>query len=329
MKNVKLMELPCNEVSLLIGTDLVPAFAPFESYSHDLSSPSVLNTPFGQTIMGPTGSSISRSAWSALASVKEEASGDTFRLKVPPKSGGGGVTRKKQKVKNRHPKVTQVKMSPLPTPEDVTVGAPKEEIPHVQESSASRKIFRIFGSILSILGILFMVLLVNHLIMAMLLPVSPLPSTVQGHDHFKFIHAGQQLAYEQAAPANIGQDQEMAFLPSYLKVIKQNSSAQQDFVSRSIAGIRHGDVEDQWFQDTAVIEWHPLSQYSADDYGCHMRSPACQSPVMVVHGGPFEVPGAPLSKIKLRHFEVSRLSIGHFRDMCKIVSHTSEGGGVD
>ena len=47
MKNVKLIELPCNEVSLLIGTDLAPPFAPFESYSHShqLSSTLLLVKP--------------------------------------------------------------------------------------------------------------------------------------------------------------------------------------------------------------------------------------------------------------------------------------------
>ena len=180
--------------------------------------------------------------------------------------------------------------------------------------------------------------------MTMLLPVSPLPITVKGHDpHFKFIYEGQQLAYEQAAPANI--DQEVVLPPSCSKVTKQNNSAQQDiFAQDSIAGIRHGDVEDQWFQDTAVIKWHPLSQYSADDYGCHTHSPACQSPVMAFRDGSFEVSrarrstnklrqfedsSAPLSKIKMRHSEDSRLSIGHFRDMCKIISLMPEGGGVD
>ena len=100
----------------------------------------------------------------------------------------------------------------------------------------------------------------------------------------------------------------------------------------------------QCFQDTAVIEWHPLSQYSADDYGCHTRSPACQSPAMVFRGGSFEASraplstnklrqsedsSAPLSKIKMRHSEDSCLTIGPFRDTCKIVSLMLDGGGVD
>ena len=163
------------------------------------------------------------------------------------------------------------------------------------------------------------------------LPVSLLPSTVEGHDHrFKFIQDGhQQFGYEKISPANIGRDHELALQPSCLKNTEQNNSAQQDFVNRTIAGIRHGDVEDQWFQDTAVIEWHPLSQYSADDYGCHTRSPACQSPVMVFRGGQSEDTVAPLSKMELRHSEDPCLPIGHFRDMRKIISLMLEGGGVN
>ena len=202
-----------------------------------------------------------------------------------------GATPKKHKVKNHHSKVTQDKLSPLPAPEDGTVGALNNvETPQVQGSSAMWKIFRIFGSVLSILSILLLVLLVNHLTMAMLLPVSPLPSTVEGHNcHFKFIQDGhQQFGHGKISPANFGQvqglhhsmDQEVALPPSCFKNTGQNNSAPQDFVNRTIAGIRHGDVEVQWFQGpvqaaiAAVIKWHPLSQYSADDFGCHMHSPA-------------------------------------------------------
>ena len=129
-------------------------------------------------------------------------------------------------------------------------------------------------------------------------------------------------------------DQEVALPPSCFKSTGQNNSAPQDFVNCTIAGIRHSDVEVQWFQDpvqaavAAVIKWHPLSQYSADDSGCHMYSPACcGSPVMAFRGGQSKVPVAPLCKIELRHSEDHRLSIGHFRDMCKIVSLMPDDGG--
>ena len=93
-------------------------------------------------------------------------------------------------------------------------------------------------------------------------------------------------------------------------------------------------MEVQWFQDpvqaafAAVIKWHPLSQYSADDSGCHMHSPAyCGSPVMALRRGQSKVPVVPLSKIELCHSEDPRLSIGHFRDMCEIVSLRPDDGG--
>ena len=218
------------------------------------------------------------------------------------------------------------------------------ETPQVQGSSAMPKIFCIFASVLSILSILLLVLLVNHLIIAMILPVSPFPSTVEGRDHrFKFIKdRNQQFGYEKISPANIGfmkfsrrsMDQEMALPPSCFKYTGQNNSAPQDFVNRTIAGIRHGDVEVQWFQGpvqaavAAVIKWHPLSQYSPDDSGCHMHSPAyCGSPVMALRGGQSKVPVVPLSKIELRHSEDPRLSIGHFRDICEIISLMPDDGG--
>ena len=131
-------------------------------------------------------------------------------------------------------------------------------------------------------------------------------------------------------------DQEVALPPSCFKNTGQNNSAPQDFVNRTIAGIRHGDVEVQWIQGpvqvavAVVIKWHPLSQYSPDDSGCHMHSPAyCGSPVMALRGGQSKVPVVPLSKIELRHSKDPRLSIGHFRNMCKIVSLMQKGGGVD
>merc|ERR1711911_116735 len=45
MKDVELIELPVNNVSILIGTDMAAAFVPFETRHSDASSPLALNTP--------------------------------------------------------------------------------------------------------------------------------------------------------------------------------------------------------------------------------------------------------------------------------------------
>merc|ERR1711911_205770 len=69
MKDVELIELPVNTVSILIGTDMAAAFVPFETRHSDASSPLALNTPYGWSLMGPTGGAASKAAWAALVTV--------------------------------------------------------------------------------------------------------------------------------------------------------------------------------------------------------------------------------------------------------------------
>ena len=71
MKDVKLIELPTNEVSLLIGTDLAPAFAHFDTRQNGPSSLIAINSAYGWAVMGPTGGPMPKSAWAALVSVDE------------------------------------------------------------------------------------------------------------------------------------------------------------------------------------------------------------------------------------------------------------------
>ena len=49
--------------------------------------------------------------------------------------------------------------------------------------------------------------------------------------------------------------------------------------------------------------------------------------IVEARGGQSKVPVVPLSKIELRHSEDPRLSIGHFRDICEIISLMPDDGG--
>ena len=65
-----MIDLPSNEVSLLIGTDLAPAFVHYEARLINRSSPVALRSPFGWSLMGPI-EARSKEAWSAYVSFDE------------------------------------------------------------------------------------------------------------------------------------------------------------------------------------------------------------------------------------------------------------------
>ena len=109
LKGVSVVELPINEVSILIGTDLAYSFAPKEVRKAGEDVPDSFLCPFGWVLMGKAGGQTDQLAWTAFASFQDrqfEDCGeekcldshmktaafqeDTFLVKILPEKVGGG-----------------------------------------------------------------------------------------------------------------------------------------------------------------------------------------------------------------------------------------------
>ena len=71
LNQVKLNELPVNEIDLLIGTDLAHSFAPDQVIKGANSSLIAIHCPLGYALMGPSGLRGEVAAWAAFATFEE------------------------------------------------------------------------------------------------------------------------------------------------------------------------------------------------------------------------------------------------------------------
>ena len=90
LQGIQVVELPVNEVSILIGTDLAYDFAPTDVRKASDDVPVSFLCPFGWVLMGRADGQPDRSAWAAFASFQdrplEDRMEEIFRLDFPEKA---------------------------------------------------------------------------------------------------------------------------------------------------------------------------------------------------------------------------------------------------
>ena len=96
LQEVKMIDLPLDEVSVLLGTDLVQAFTPMDIRKPSSDGVVALHCPFGWALMGKDGQK-NNSDWAAFASFQDkhwdrpsyEPQQNAFSTKVLPEKAGG------------------------------------------------------------------------------------------------------------------------------------------------------------------------------------------------------------------------------------------------
>ena len=143
LQGVKLVDLPVNEVSILIGTDLAPCFAPTEVRKAGEDAPVSFLCPFGWVLLGRAGGQTDQLAWTAFASFQNCHSGegkevnrwnfpkktassheDTFSVKVLSEKVGGGPEKalytsppgNRDEANKRHEHSSNFSLFSLPSP---------------------------------------------------------------------------------------------------------------------------------------------------------------------------------------------------------------------